>query len=417
MALRVAALDAAGVVGREATRASSRTPVTGFAGTPQRPLVLGGMGKLRAAEFFAGIGLMRLGLAGGNIETSWANDIEQDKGDLYTANFGESELKLGDVRNVRGAEIPSVDIATASFPCVDLSLAGNRKGLGASSDPRDAENGSSMFWEFARVLDEMGDKQPAAVLLENVLGFASSHAGRDLREAVFRLNELGYSCDLLAIDARHFVPQSRPRMFIVGLLEATAALPFEEGVDRPEWARRFVREHPEATVHAWDLPPLPRGPGSLARVVERLDSSDPHWWDAERVERFVGSLSPVQAERVDALRRAKRRTWRTAYRRTRDGSPVWEIRSDRIAGCLRTARGGSSKQALVEVGAGELRVRWMLPREYARLMGAPRFKLGASRNRALFGFGDAVCVPVIRWLCEHYLVPALEGAPAELLAA
>ena len=50
---------------------------------------------------------------------------------------------------------------------------------------------------------------------------------------------------------------------------------------------------------------------------------------------------------------------------------MWEIRSDDIAGCLRTARGGSSRQALVEAGHGELRVRWMTPREYARLQGAP----------------------------------------------
>lgn len=375
------------------------------------------MGTLRAAEFFAGIGLMRLGLEGSRIETAWANDIEPDKRELYVANFGEGEFHLGDVRDVRGADIPEVDIATASFPCVDLSLAGNRRGLGASDAPHNGETGSSMFWEFARVLGEMGSERPAAVLLENVLGFASSHGGRDLREAIFRLNELGYSCDLLAIDARHFVPQSRPRMFIVGLSDPSAAIPLAEGVARPAWAHRFARDNPEAVVHAWELPRLPAGPSSLARVVERLDPSDHQWWEAERVERFVESLSAIQVERLSALRGRKRTTWRTAYRRTRDGSPVWEIRSDGIAGCLRTARGGSSKQALLEVGADDLRVRWMLPRECARLMGAPRFKLAARRNQALFGFGDAVCVPVIRWLCEHYLAPAVTGRQAEELAA
>jgi len=378
------------------------------------------MEELRAAEFFAGIGLMRLGLEHAGITTSWANDIERDKHELYVENFGASEFILGDIRDVQGQDIPRVEFATASFPCTDLSLAGNRKGLGKKAAPRGAEDGSSMFWEFARVLEEMGDDRPEAVLLENVLGFASSHGGRDLSKAVRRLNDLGYSCDLFAIDARHFVPQSRPRMFIVGLRDATEAESFDIHADRPDWVHRFVSDHPEATVHAWRLPCLPTGPRSLTRIVERIASDDARWWTEAQVQQFTDSLSNLQAERLANLRRGSRTTWRTAYRRTRNGSAVWEIRSDGIAGCLRTARGGSSKQALIQAGSDGIRVRWMTPREYARLMGAPRFKLSHGRNQALFGFGDAVCVPVIQWLCDHYLVPAITGiscATSDLAAA
>src|SRR4051812_866475 len=107
---------------------------------------------MTAAEFFAGIGLMRKGLEGAGISTRWANDIEPDKRDLYVANFGADAFALGDIRDVLGEDVPTVDIATASFPCTDLSLAGNRKGLGAAAAPRGEEGGSSMFWEFARVL-------------------------------------------------------------------------------------------------------------------------------------------------------------------------------------------------------------------------------------------------------------------------
>lgn len=370
------------------------------------------MTDLTAAEFFAGIGLMRLGLEGAGVTTSWANDIEADKRDLYLANFGAEEFKLGDVRDVTGDDLPTVDLATASFPCTDLSLAGNRKGLGAESAPRGMDGGSSMFWEFARVVAEMGERRPEAVLLENVLGFASSHGGRDLREAVVRLNELGYSCDVLAVDARQFVPQSRPRMFIVGLQTVSDEDAFTSEAARPEWVHRFVADNPTARVHARPLPQLPEGPTSLLGVVETDETTTLDWWDAARVKRFVSSLSPIQAARLDGLRAADELSWRTAYRRTRNGSAVWEIRADGIAGCLRTARGGSSKQALVEAGAGKVRVRWMTPREYARLMGAPEFTLEARRNQALFGFGDAVCVPVVSWLCEHYLVPALDAAAA-----
>src|SRR5690606_4321850 len=137
----------------------------------------------------------------------------------------------------------------------------------------------------------------------------------------------------------------------------------------------------------------------LSSIVESVPPEDERWWDERRTAAFLASLSAIQAERLDALRKAKGISYRTAYRRTRNGVPMWEIRSDDIAGCLRTASGGSSKQALVKAGRGEVRVRWMTPREYARLMGADDYRLdGVRRNQALFGFGDAVCVPAVAWL-------------------
>jgi DNA (cytosine-5)-methyltransferase 1 len=348
---------------------------------------------------------MRCGLEAAGIETVWANDIEPAKREMYAANFGDGEFVLGDVRDVHGRSIPDAEVATASFPCTDLSLAGNRRGLGTSAIPRGQDGGSSMFWEFARALDEMGSRRPSVVLLENVLGFASSHGGRDLREAVLELNRLGYSCDLMTVDARHFVPQSRPRMFIVGLQDPSAACVSGALSHRPAWVRRFAREVTEARLHARPLPGSPSGPTDLSDIVERLAADAPEWWNAERVKRFIDSLSAVQSARLAKLRSTAGVAWRTAYRRTRHGVAVWEIRADGIAGCLRTARGGSSKQALVEAGEGEVRIRWMTPREYARLMGAADFTIVTRANQALFGFGDAVCVPVIAWLCEHYVAP------------
>jgi DNA (cytosine-5)-methyltransferase 1 len=64
----------------------------------------------------------------------------------------------------------------------------------------------------------------------------------------------------------------------------------------------------------------------------------------------------------------------------------------------------------VRAGRGSVSVRWMTPREYARLMGAGDYRLdGVRTNQALFGFGDAVCVPAVGWLAEHYLVPLAQG--------
>ena len=76
---------------------------------------------------------------------------------------------------------------------------------------------------------------------------------------------------------------------------------------------------------------------------------------------------------------------------------------DGLAGCLRTPRGGSSKQIVFSAGAGKIRMRWMTPREYARLQGCPDYPIQVDRNEALWGFGDAVCVPVISWIAGNVL--------------
>ena len=367
---------------------------------------------IRIAEFFAGIGLVKTALEPLGAQVVWANDIEPAKQRAYAANHGAEHFLLADVRTVLASHLPAgIDLATSSFPCVDLSLAGNRRGLAGSH--------SGMFYEFARVLGALESGQrPRMVLLENVQGFATSHGGADLRAALLRLGELGYSCDVITVDARHFVPQSRPRLFVVGLLvDEGGQLPagFHRGVPplsevRPDWVRAAHARNSDLCLHHADLPALPVGPTDLTCVIEPLEPGDERWWAAERAGVFLASLSAVQSARLSALRSGPGRSWRTAYRRTRGGVAVWEMRRDAIAGCLRTTGGGSSKQALVEAGGGEVRVRWMTPLEYARLMGAGGYQLRVGTpNQALFGFGDAVVVDVVRWIGEHYLMPALRS--------
>jgi len=352
--------------------------------------------KYRAAEFFAGIGLMRLGLDRHGIEVCFANDIDPAKRAIYAENFDSEDFLLRDVRELRGADVPTVDLATASFPCIDLSLAGNRAGL----DGRH----SGTYWEFVRILEELGRRRPRVILLENVAGFLSTRRGRDFVEAIAALNRLGYWCAVIFTDAKWFVPQSRPRLFIVGALERFC--------DPTELAPPLaaLREQYGLQLDEFILPAPRNAAATLAEAVERLAPEDPAWWDAARFAQFRASLQPLHRARLMRLANAQTCSWATAYRRTRDGAPVWEIRGDGIAGCLRTARGGSSKQALVEGGRGAMRARWMTPREYARLQGAPEFRFeSVSRNTALGAFGDAVCVPVVEAIAKHCLLPILKG--------
>ncbi len=104
----------------------------------------------------------------------------------------------------------------------------------------------------------------------------------------------------------------------------------------------------------------------------------------------------------------KRISYGTVFRRVRNGRSMAELRMDGIAGCLRTPRGGSGRQILVAAGKGRFSVRLLTPRECARLMGADEFAIKVPLNQALFGFGDAVCVPVIEWIARNYLNPVLE---------
>ena len=352
----------------------------------------------KVAEFFAGMGLVRKAIEPAGFRVVFANDVDPVKHSLYQANFGAAEFQLGDVRDLRGSETPCVDLATASFPCTDFSLAGNREGLQGKQ--------SSLLLEFLRILEEMKGQRPAAVLLENVPGFLTSNGGRDLRLAIESLNGLGYSCDILQIDARNFLPQSRQRLFIVAALDA--AVPLESGVEisniRPKSVCAFFAQNLDLRLHCAQLPKISPVSQGLESVVDRFNLGDPIWWPRKRLDSFLNSMSSIQAKRLDARRTSPKKSWATAFRRTRNGKPVWEVRPDNISGCLRTTRGGSSKQAIVEAGHRKVQARWMTAQEYARLQGAEDMTLDAvSESQARFALGDAICVPAVSWLAQQYL--------------
>ena len=354
------------------------------------------------AEFFAGVGLVRMALERVGCRVTFANDISPVKQRMYAENFSGQDFVLADIRDLTGADIPTVDVATASFPCTDVSLAGTRAGLQGRE--------SSLLGDFLRILGEMGDRRPESLLIENVSGFATSNGGADVLRTLRRLSDLGYFCDVVALDARRFVPQSRPRLFFLCTLTPPQAGPDaanSTASPRPRWAARLFDRNPWIRSYAAPLPPLPEQTSeTLEDVLEPFEPDDPIWWRDERTESFIESLSDINESRAKAMRESASNTHATAYRRTRRGKAVWEIRGDRISGCLRTTRGGSSRQAVVEGVDGQLRVRWMTAREYARLQGAPEFKWGdASDVQARFALGDAVCVPAVAWLMHHFLNP------------
>ncbi|EAT5892851.1 MULTISPECIES: DNA cytosine methyltransferase [Enterobacteriaceae] len=360
-----------------------------------------------ALEFFAGIGLARAGMEQAGIKTVWSNDYDLNKKSMYEGHWKTHKLFLADIHTLNSEDLPTADVAWASSPCTDLSLAGKRVGLRGGRE-------SSAFFGFTDLLAGMNERKPEVIVLENVTGLASSHNREDLRAAVKEFNELGYAVDAITLDARRFVPQSRPRLFLIG-----AKNPIDGGEQdsclRPDWLSWL---HKDAEVRTFMMP-LPKAPELLSQgftlEIEAIPDSDPRWWNADKVSLFKESMASVQRERLEHFVNLDCTTARTAYRRTRNGIPVWEMRAEDISGCLRTARGGSSKQAVVIMGRGALKIRWMTGLEYARLMGAGWYTLENLRDSQIqYGFGDAVAVPVVGWVARHMILPHLEAAKKAL---
>ena len=367
------------------------------------------------AEFFAGIGLVRIGLEKAGWRTDFANDIDQDKWQMYKDHFGDNgEFIVEDIHKLKPSQVPNISLATASFPCNDLSLAGSRHGLAGLQ--------SSAFWGFIDILKGMrrDHRLPPMVLLENVTGFLSSNDGRDFEDALLALNDLGYAVDAFIIDAARFVPQSRQRLFVVGIkIAKTSELHdtprFYESEARPPALASFILMHPDIQWNIRNLPPLPVCSIRLQDIIEELPLNHQMWWNKDRCDYLLNQMSPKHRAQADEMINGRTISYGTVFRRVRSGKSMAELRTDGIAGCLRTPRGGSGRQILISAGRGRFAVRLLTPRECARLMGAGDFTLNVSLNQALFGFGDAVCVPVIEWIANKYLTPVWEAEFAKVL--
>lgn len=357
----------------------------------------------RFAEFFAGIGLVREAIEPLGWECVFANDIAPEKAEMYAARFGEQDLRVADVADLTLADLPpALDLLTATFPCIDLSLAGNRRGL--------AGEHSGVIWPF---LDLVGDicrrrEPPGALLFENVTGLLTSHGGGDLRDICDRVGSLGYALDIVVVDARWFVPQSRPRLFAIAvrddLLDQRLPPTDEATPLRPPTVRRFQAAHRDLPLVELPLPSLPPNRrGTLSSILADVRPDAEDWWPQEQVDALVEGMMPAHRARVDDLLGGARGGVATMFRRVRKGRTVGEVRGDRMAGCLRTPQGGSSVQFLIDARDGAVRIRPLTAREYARLQGAMGFPIRVGERQAKLGFGDAVCVPAVRWLVDHAL--------------
>lgn len=354
-------------------------------------------------EFFAGGGMARLGL-GQAWQCVFANDFDPVKVSAYRANFGADHLHQGDVWALKASDLPGhAALAWASSPCQDFSLAGGRAGLKGGR--------SSAFFGFWRLIEALNGegRAPRLVVIENVTGLLTSHGGKDFEALCRALAGQGYRFGALEIDAACFTPQSRPRVFVVASREARADLTGDSPFHTPGVRSAFEALPPDLKANWcwWRLPAPPARNTDLAAVLE----DDAVWRSDEDTARLLSLMNPAHRARLE-----RGRVVGAVFRRTRPDGQRAEVRTDGLAGCLRTPRGGSSRQTIVVAEDGRIRSRLLTGREGARLMGLPdSYILPRRTTAALHVVGDGVAVPVVRWLAEHLLEPLL--APAAVMAA
>lgn len=367
-------------------------------------------------EYFAGGGMARAGL-GPQWQCLFANDIDVKKTTAYAQNWGSDALVCGDVARLAPSDIPGrADLAWASFPCQDLSVAGAGAGLKGQR--------SGTFWAFWTQIQALvaQGRAPKTLVLENVCGTLTSHRGADFTAICAALAGSGYRFGAIVVDAALFLPHSRPRLFIIALSRDMAIPAGVRGEPSPLWHTgavhaayaRLSAEMSNAWVW-WHMPPPVQLRLRFADIAEK-DAEACNWHSPQATKSLLAKMSVGNLAKVEMARQALARRIGTVYKRTRldeNGAKVQraEVRFDGLAGCLRTPGGGSSLQTILVVEQGTVKSRLISARETARLMGLPEtYRLPPNYNDAYHLTGDGVVVPVVRHLASHILEPILEGA-------
>ncbi|WP_084394522.1 DNA cytosine methyltransferase [Henriciella pelagia] len=367
-------------------------------------------------EFFCGGGMARAGF-GSKWNCVFANDFDIKKCETYLRNYpNDGTLVHGDIRDVSTSQFSeTANVAWASFPCQDLSLAGSGAGLKGDR--------SGTFWPFWKLMCDLTDegRAPEIIALENVAGTLTSHEGKDFAAICDAYRSIGYQVGAVVIDASLFVPQSRPRLFVIGV---------RHNVDVPQ---NLIRSEPDPRFHTkalqraverlpaesknkwvwWNLPNPPEMKADLNSIIEgSLQNSE--WFDQTQTDKLLSMMSERNIAKVRACQESGKRCVGTVYKRTRRdefGRKVQraEVRFDGVAGCLRTPAGGSSRQLVIVVDGDEIGIRLISARETARLMGLPdSYILPEKYNESYHLTGDGVVVPVVNFLVKSIFEDTLQ---------
>lgn len=306
---------------------------------------------LTVGSLFSGCGGFDMGFTAAGCRIAWACEIEPKPLAVFRRHHPGVTVHH-DVKELRGEAIEPVDALLAGFPCQDVSIAGKREGL--------AGERTGLFFEVVRLARELRPR-PRWLVLENVPGLLSSHAGRDMAAVLRELHGLGYRGGWRVLDLQWFgVPQRRRRVFFV----------FHLG----DWRRAA-----EILFDGESLlgnPPPRRGPGqdvagSIAARTGRNGGASNQELDAGQI--IAHSL---RAEGFDAGEDGTGRGTPLVACfavRGRGEGPILDAREDGTANAILApsgGRGGTGCGAVAIASTSSI-VRRLTPRECERLMGWP----------------------------------------------
>lgn len=346
-------------------------------------------GDFTFIDLFAGIGGLRRGFESIGGRCVFTSEWDKYSQKTYRANFPDDDHEIdGDITKIEAAAIPAHDVLLAGFPCQPFSIAGvsKKNALGRAHGFEDKTQGT-LFYDVARII---AHHRPAAFLLENVRNLVSHDKGKTFQTIKDVLTEeLGYTIDFRVIDGRHWTPQHRERIFIIGFREdqgfrfADMKLP-----DAAPKLREILHREGDET----EIPDQRFTLGNSGRVSEKYTLTD-HLWNY--------------------LQRYKEK-----HQAAGNGFGFGLVGPDDVARTLSARYFKDGSEILVKQEDGK-NPRRLTPRECARLMGfdSPRgadFIIPVSDTQAYRQFGNSVVVPAVKAVAEHmkpHLFAALGKRP------
>lgn len=301
-------------------------------------------------DLFAGIGGIRIPFGEFGGHCLFSSEWDKFARKTYRINFGE-EPDERDIATVPLNEIPSHDILLGGFPCQPFSQAGLKLGF---EDTR-----GTLFFNVAQII---GDKRPAAFLLENVKQLRGHDKGRTLQVILNTLrNDLNYTVHVEVLAAKEFgVPQNRERIFIVG----------------------FDNER-GGEIAPFEFPAPTNEPTRVGDILEK--SPDSKYTISDKL--YAGHLKRKEMH--------KEKGNGFGFSLFDENSPYTNTISARYY------KDGS--EILINQGADK-NPRKLTPRECARLQGYPEnYIIPVSDSQAYKQFGNSVTVPVIRAIAKEMM--------------
>ena len=341
--------------------------------------------KFDFIDLFAGIGGIRAGFEAVSGQCVFSSEWDGYSQKTYSENFPSTHLLAGDITQIAAKDIPDHDVLLAGFPCQPFSIAGvSKKNALGKAHGFACEAQGTLFFDVARIIKA---KQPKAFLLENVKNLQSHDKGRTFDVIKRTLTEeLGYSIHVRVIDAAHYVPQHRERIYIVGFREPSA---FD-----------------------WAALQLPEKTHSLAEILHRNDGTEPFLpWDADRFYDQQAKKPLSKYTLTDNLWRYLQ-AYAEKHRLKGNGFGFGLVRESNIARTLSARYYKDGSEILIYQGESK-NPRRLTPRECARLMGYPdSFRIPVSDSRAYRQFGNSVVVDVITQVAK-LMQPMLEADSIE----